>query len=156
MAEFGQWIRSADSKAAALAAIQGLLLTALTDRLTSVAKTLPPNTFVAWAILLALAGFVGSMIFAFICLLGAQLPRLTSPAERASRIAFPTVARVGTAPVRMEETEQRIHAWRQATTLAGIATAKYRWLRHAVIASAFTVGAFLALLGLTATQVPPR
>jgi hypothetical protein len=139
--EFGRWIRNADAKAAALAALHGVLLPVLTN---GIPKGRIPLT--AWwacgPLMLSAAASVGTLI----CLIGTQLPRTrVSTGAAASRLAFPAVARMRPAELLRPASSRllRAHAWHQAAALAEIAARKFRWLRRATFTTALTVAAFL-------------
>lgn len=139
--EFGQGLRNADTKAAALASVHGLLLTLLLSGFPG-SKDLSE---VSWPLLGILLSCVTMSLVAGGCLLGTQLPRLYPPAGPVpSPLAIPTAAVVnGESHRPADAAVLTAQAWQQAFALAGIAVVKFRWLRRATAATGLTMITFL-------------
>lgn len=144
VSEINQSIRYADTKAGALAAVQALSVTVLAAKRDAV-----PGHLVVTVLFLVC---VAAVLVSAGLLAAGQSPRLFSgrpPA--ASRIAFPSLvsmpaADVVRAPSLVQQHEQ---IWRQATELAAIAMAKYRWLHRALFSTLGTLAAVLLWLVVT-------
>ena len=143
--EINQSIRYADTKAGALAAVQALTVTVLAARRDVVPGDLTLT-------LLFLACLLGVLVSATLLAAG-QAPRLFSgvrPLSK-SRLAFPSLS---TMPAEDALTPpplglQHEQVWRQASELAIIAMAKYRWLHRAMLSTLCTLAAVLFWLGAT-------
>jgi hypothetical protein len=142
--EFNQSIRYADSKAAALAAAQGLAATVLATHRDGGPGGLLPT-------LLFTAGLAGVLISAALLAAG-QVPRLSSGATDSApnRLAFPSLARMQLIDILKASSpaNQREDAWRQAADLAKIAMTKYRWLHRALVSTIGTLATVLLWLGV--------
>lgn len=144
--EFGQWIRNADVKAALLGALQGLLITALIDRLSLIGAVFQLRGGERVAMWSASLLLVVSLLAASLLLMSTQLPSLSSASSVATgAFSFPAVAKLqdpsplyGTA-----EPERVKQAWYQAWTLSRIAVRKYRRLRLATLATSLAVFLFV-------------
>lgn len=143
--EINQSIRYADTKAAALAAVQALAVTVLAARRDTGSGDL-------LTAVLYTACLLGVLISAVLLAAG-QTPRLRSatPAERPNRIAFPSLVTMRRVDVITTPTlkAQQQDVWRQAADLASIAMSKYRWLYRAMISTLGTLAAVVLWLGVT-------
>jgi hypothetical protein len=152
VAEFGQGLRNADTKAAALASAHGLLLTLLISGFpgSQDLSALP------WPLLVIPLSCVGLSLVAGGCLLGTQLPRLNPPAGPGpSPLAIPTAALVGGSSYQpANPATLTAQAWQQAFALAGIAVVKFRWLRRATAVTVLTLVVFLAWVSLSLVIAP--
>jgi hypothetical protein len=139
--EFGEWIRSADSKAALLAAVQGLLVTGSIGRLDGLRSS--PGTMVRWLEVTTLAVFLAALTISAAALIVSHIPRL--PASGQTRFAFPVVALLPADALRERRSPDELleQAWWQAGTLAHIAVTKYRWLRAAGVLTFVALALFL-------------
>lgn len=155
VAEFGQWIRSADSKAALLAGVQGLLITGLLDRSSLLASALEPRGLAGWAASVALIAFLVGLASSLAFLAGTQLPRLASPPLHAGRLGFPSAAYLTADALvtALEAAPQRRQVWRQTGILARIAMVKFRALRWALVTTLVTLLAFLLWICLAAVTL---
>ena len=148
--EFNQTIRYADTKAGALAAVQALAVTVLAAKRDSGTSTLLST--------LILTGCLVSVLVSAMLLARGQVPRLygARPGGRPSRIAFPSLASMTTAEVLQAPplALQHEQVWRQASELATIAMAKYRWLHRATASTLVTLTVVLLWLGVTTWLMP--
>jgi hypothetical protein len=146
--EINQSIRYADTKAGALAAVQALAVTVLANRRAAGASELVPTVVFTVGLTLVLASAA--------LLVAGQVPRLSRPAARGSRIAFPTLATMPAPDVLTTPSLPRQHeqVWRQASDLASIAVTKYRWLHRATVGTFLTLATVLLWLGLTTWFTP--
>jgi hypothetical protein len=143
--EFNQTIRYADTKSAALAAVQALAVTVLAARGDAGTGGLLPTV-------LFTACLLGVLLSAAFVAAG-QMPRLSggAAAEGPNRLAFPSLATmerdriITTPPLKT----QREDVWRQAAGLAVIAMTKYRWLHWATVSTLATLATVLLWLGMT-------
>ncbi|MEU8235353.1 Pycsar system effector family protein [Actinoplanes sp. NPDC048967] len=146
--EINQSIRYADTKAGALAAVQALAVTVLANRRAAGTADLVPMVVftVGLGLVLASAGL----------LVAGQVPRLSRPTAAGSRIAFPALATMSALDVLTTPSPAGQHeqVWRQASDLASIAMAKYRWLHRATVATFLTLATVLLWLGVTAWFTP--
>lgn len=155
--EFGHWIRNADVKAALLGAIQGLLITALVDRISLVGNV-HHLTGAAQVLMAATSALLFvSLVGASLLLMSTQLPALDSTPIEAGGFSFPAVARLRD-PTLLYNTREDIRAeqaWRQAWTLSRIAVRKYRRLRLATLATAVAVCVFVVWISVGAVTTTP-
>jgi hypothetical protein len=142
--EFNQSIRFADTKAAALAALQALAITVLsTDGPAARNHLLPVALFGA-----CLLGVLTSALL----LAMSQAPRVTRhPARKRGRVSFPRLSAMPLAEVlRVPNLAgQREEVWRQALELSAIAMTKYRWLHRSAVSTFATLALVLLWLALT-------
>lgn len=145
--EFGEWIRSADSKAALLAAVQGVLITGPIGRLSALRSS--SGITIGWLECVTVATFLTALAISATALFVSHLPRL--PVSHRTRFAFPVVARLPAEALHGHWSSDELleQAWLQAAALARIAVTKYRWLRAAGALTSVTVALLLLCCGLS-------
>jgi hypothetical protein len=153
ISEFGEWIRSADSKAALLAAAQGLLISGSIGLLSGTHSVRGATVHLLEVTVLTL--YLLALASSTAALVASHIPRL--PTFSRNRLAFPTLASLQADAVGQRQSPDELieQAWWQAGTLAQIAVAKYRWLRAAAILTLVALSLFLTCVWLTAAVGRP-
>lgn len=137
--ETNQAIRFADTKAGALAGVQALMITVLATRHDSAGG--------ATVQLIYGSCLLGVLVSALLLAVG-QAPRLFEHGGPPNRVSFTALPWMHADQMLQVPPMERRHedAWRQASCLARIALAKFRWLTRATTSTALTLAAVLAWL----------
>ncbi len=152
---FGNWITSADTKAALIAGGIAIVTGTALDRpaLRAALDADDPGRIIALCLFTAV---VVSLVVTVLFLGLTLIPRTPRPNGGPNRYAFPHVA--VTDQVVPDEGDPTREAWQQANTLADIADIKFQWLRRAFtgfgISLAFTVAWMVAATIVGGTPQP--
>lgn len=132
-AEFGCWVRNADTKAGLLAAATAVLVGALAQQTGTLGTFLAPETRLETVVLVLLVATGGGMLTTTVFLGHALIPRTPTSSEVPNRFSWPDMAEADPAQLRRGDQAAAAHeAWCQAHTVAIIAKRKFDAIRRAV------------------------
>lgn len=145
--EFGGWVKNADAKITALAAVVGVSASLLGTRSGDVARVLRFGSGPGHDLTVLTVGFLVLFFGTTIVFIGLALFPRTAPSD--NRFAWPSVAVRFNVP-RPDPAYGLDEAWAQAHQLARIARAKYRYFKLALLMFCFVI--VDAAIGLAAVS----
>lgn len=134
--EFGGWVKNADAKITALAAVVGVSASLLGTRSGDVARVLRLGPGAGHDVTVVTIAFLVLFFSATVIFIGLALFPRTPEVE--NRFAWPSVAKRFSAP-RPAPDRAIEEAWAQAHQLAKIAQAKYRYFKIALLMFCFVI-----------------